>query len=235
MREGIHVVLAGKPNVGKSSLLNRLAGAERAIVTDIPGTTRDTIRETVNIRGVPLHLIDTAGLREAQDPVEKIGIARSHDAISKADIVLWIADATRPDTARVDDALMATLTAGVSRIIVINKTDLTDSGFVDDKIGNDVRVKVSAMTGQGLDALKDEILRAAGWGGGEAVFLARTRHLHALGIAAAHVAAAVERIAQLELCAEELRLAQFALGSITGAVTADDLLGKIFSQFCIGK
>ena len=235
LREGIHVVLAGHPNVGKSSLLNRLAGAERAIVTDFPGTTRDTIRETVSIRGVPLHVIDTAGLREAQDPVEKIGIARSHDAIANADIVLWIADATRPETATVDDALMARLAEGVTRIIVVNKTDLVGNETAGSTPGKDVRVHVSAKTGQGLDGLQDEILKAAGWGSGEAVFLARARHLHALGIAAAHVAAALTQITQLELCAEELRLAQSALGSITGEVTADDLLGKIFSQFCIGK
>jgi tRNA modification GTPase len=235
LREGIHVVLAGQPNVGKSSLLNRLAGAERSIVTDIPGTTRDAIRETVNIRGVPVHLIDTAGLREAQDPVEKIGIARSHDAISKADVVLWIADASRPGTNIIDQALMDRLAGNAAIIFAINKIDLIGTLPGSEVAGNSTHLKISAHSGEGLEVLKDAILRCAGWGSGEGVFLARARHLQALNLGAIHVDAAVERMTQLELCAEELRLAQLALASITGEVSADDLLGKIFSQFCIGK
>jgi tRNA modification GTPase len=236
LREGIQVVLAGQPNVGKSSLLNKLAGAERAIVTDIPGTTRDAIRESISIRGVPLHLVDTAGLRDARDPVEEIGIARSHDAISKADIVLWVADATRPETYVIDGALADSSVGNVTIILVINKIDLVDASS-EYKISSAaaVQVKISAHSGEGLDALKDEILRSAGWADGESVFLARARHLQALNLSAAHVDAAIGRMAQLELCAEELRLAQIALASITGVVSADDLLGKIFSQFCIGK
>ncbi len=235
LREGIYVVLVGQPNVGKSSLLNRLAGAERAIVTDIPGTTRDAIRETVNLRGVPLHVVDTAGLREAQDPVEKIGIERSHSAISGADIVLWIADVTRPQTRAIDAALIERLAPGAARILVINKIDLAGASGIGDAIAGANLVGVSAKSGEGLEKLIDEILRAAGWASGEGVFLARARHLHALSLGAAHVDEAAGRMGQLELCAEELRLAQVALASITGEVSADDLLGKIFSQFCIGK
>lgn len=233
LREGIHVVLAGHPNVGKSSLLNRLAGADRAIVTDIPGTTRDAIREAVSLRGVPLHIVDTAGLREAQDPVEKIGIERSHEAISKADLVLWIADAARPETHDVDMALLDRLAPEVARIRVINKVDLI--GVAARRPTADGEVWISTRSGEGIEDLKTTILRAAGWGDGEGVFLARARHLQALSEASSHLVVAEARIEQLDLCAEELRLAQSALGSITGEVTADDLLGKIFSQFCIGK
>ena len=235
LREGIHVVLAGHPNVGKSSLLNRLAGAERAIVTDIPGTTRDAIRESISIQGVPLHIVDTAGLREAQDPVEQVGIARSHEAISKADIVLWVADAARPETQVVDTTLIDRLAIGAARIFVINKIDLVSTAPEVVGGGAPITVRLSAKSGVGLDALAAEILRAAGWGNGEGVFLARARHLHALNLGAKHLAAAIDALSQLEFCAEELRLAQVALGSITGEVSADDLLGKIFSQFCIGK
>jgi tRNA modification GTPase len=233
LREGIHVVLAGHPNVGKSSLLNRLAGADRAIVTDIPGTTRDAIREAISLRGVPLHLVDTAGLREAQDPVEKIGIERSHEAISKADLVLWIADATRPETHDVDMALLDRLAPDVAKIRVFNKVDLI--GVSAHPPAAAAEVSVSARTGEGFEDLKSMILQAAGWGDGEGLFLARARHLQALNEASSHLVAAEVRIEQLDLCAEELRLAQSALASITGEVTADDLLGKIFSQFCIGK
>ena len=235
LREGVGVVLAGAPNVGKSSLLNRLAGAERAIVTDIPGTTRDTIREAISISGVPIHIIDTAGLRDAHDPVEQIGIARSHDAILGADLVLWIADAARPDTRTMDAQLVARLDPDVPRLFVLNKTDLF--GTEQSPAGGDAQdwISISAKTGAGLDALREVVLRAVGWGGGEAVFLARARHLEALRTASGHLTEAAERVSQLELCAEELRLAQQALGSITGEISADDLLGRIFSQFCIGK
>lgn len=235
LREGIHVVLAGHPNVGKSSLLNRLAGAERAIVTDVPGTTRDAIRESIFLRGVPLHVIDTAGLREAQDPVERIGIARSHEAIAAADLVLWISDVARPETWTSDENLINRLAPNAATVKVMNKIDLVAVGSIVPEADSGEVLGVSAATGEGLDRLVEVILRSAGWGNGEGVFLARSRHLQALDKAAKHIWAASERVAQLELCAEELRLGQTALVSITGDLSADDLLGKIFSQFCIGK
>lgn len=235
LREGIHVVLAGHPNVGKSSLLNRLAGAERAIVTDVPGTTRDAIRESIFLRGVPLHVIDTAGLREAQDPVERIGIARSHEAIAAADLVLWISDVARPETWTSDENLINRLAPNAATVKVMNKIDLVAVGSIVPEADSGEVLGVSAATGEGLDRLVEVILRSAGWGNGEGVFLARSRHLQALDKAAKHIWAASERVAQLELCAEELRLGQAALVSITGDLSADDLLGKIFSQFCIGK
>jgi tRNA modification GTPase len=182
-----------------------------------------------------LHIVDTAGLREAQDPVEQVGIARSHEAISKADIVLWVADAARPETQVVDTTLIDRLAIGAARIFVINKIDLVSTAPELVGGGAPITVRLSAKSGVGLDALAAEILRAAGWGNGEGVFLARARHLHALNLGAKHLAAAIDALSQLEFCAEELRLAQVALGSITGEVSADDLLGKIFSQFCIGK
>jgi tRNA modification GTPase len=235
LREGIHVVLAGHPNVGKSSLLNRLAGAERAIVTDVPGTTRDAIRESIQLRGVPLHVIDTAGLREAQDPVEKIGIARSHEAIASADLVLWVADATRPETWTLDEPLISRLAPNAVCLRVLNKIDLAVVPYQAQTADENEVIGVSAVTGEGLELLVEAMLRSAGWGNGEGVFLARSRHLLALDTAAKHIQTAIERVTQLELCAEELRLGQTALASIAGDVTADDLLGKIFSQFCIGK
>lgn len=235
LREGIHVVLAGHPNVGKSSLLNRLAGAERAIVTDVPGTTRDAIRESIFLRGVPLHVIDTAGLREAQDPVERIGIARSHEAIAAADLVLWISDVARPETWTSDENLINRLAPNAATVKVMNKIDLVAVGSIAPEADSGEVLGVSVATGEGLDRLVEVILRSAGWGNGEGVFLARSRHLQALDKAAKHIWAASERVAQLELCAEELRLGQTALVSITGDLSADDLLGKIFSQFCIGK
>ncbi|MBI1991192.1 MAG: tRNA uridine-5-carboxymethylaminomethyl(34) synthesis GTPase MnmE [Betaproteobacteria bacterium] len=215
LREGIHVVIAGEPNVGKSSLMNCLAGEELAIVTDIPGTTRDAIRQTINVRGVPLHMVDTAGLREPEDKVEKIGISRTWDEISKANLVLWV---------------------GVPQIMVINKIDLCGQKPAI-YAGNKTReVALSAKTGAGIELLRDAMLDAVGWGGsGEGLFMARERHLQALQTAQAHVDQASANIPQLELLAEELRLAQRALASITGEFTADDLLGEIFSRFCIGK
>ena len=234
LREGIVAVLAGHPNVGKSSLLNRFAGSERAIVTDIPGTTRDTIHETVNLNGVPLRIVDTAGLRVAQDPVEKIGIARSRAAIAKADVLLWVADATRPATFAMDEHLVGPLAEGARRIVIANKIDLVD-GDVPRCGPEQTVVYLSAKTGAGFDRLTDAVLAAAGWTGGEGTFLARARHLQALQLAAGHIDAAYTRIMELEFCAEELRLAQLELAAITGAFSADDLLGKIFGQFCIGK
>ncbi len=235
LRSGLHVVLAGLPNVGKSSLLNRLAGEERAIVTDVAGTTRDAVRETIQIEGIPLHIIDTAGLRDTEDVVEKIGIERAWREIERADVVLQLLDARSGETPA-DHAIAVRLPPGVERIAVENKCDLAGrpaGRFCD---GGRVRLRLSAKSGEGIELLHDELLRVAGWSGhGEDVVLARERHLLALGEAAEKSALAARRLDQIELCAEELRLAQEALSRITGEFSADDLLGEIFSRFCIGK
>ncbi|MBI4189092.1 MAG: tRNA uridine-5-carboxymethylaminomethyl(34) synthesis GTPase MnmE [Betaproteobacteria bacterium] len=236
LREGIHAVIAGEPNVGKSSLMNCLAGEDLAIVTDIPGTTRDAIRQTINVHGVPLHIIDTAGLREPRDPVEKIGISKTWGAIAQADLVLWVSDATRPVTMTADPALAASLPAGVPQLKVVNKIDLAGIRPQRRTLPEGDEVAVSAKTGAGIDLLQTAMLEAVGWGGSNGgVFMARERHLHALQTAAQHLELAVTRANALEVFAEELRLAQNALAGITGAFTADDLLGEIFSHFCIGK
>ena len=229
LRSGIHVVLAGRPNVGKSSLLNRLAGEERAIVTPIPGTTRDALREAIRIDGVPLVLVDTAGLRPSRDEVERLGIERTLKEVGEADLVLAVFDAAAGDF-----ELPTEPPAAAVRIDVYNKIDLVP-GFAA-PAGERRVVAVSAKTGAGMDALRLAILESAGWKShAESVFLARERHLRALRAADAHLAAAVAHAQQWELFAEELRLAQQALAGITGEYTADDLLGEIFSRFCIGK
>jgi tRNA modification GTPase len=236
LREGIQVVLTGHPNVGKSSLLNALAGFERAIVTEIPGTTRDAIRETISLDGVPLHVIDTAGLREPRDPVEKIGIAKTWEAVQAADLVLWVSDVTRPETGAAAPEDATRWPAGVPRVHVLNKIDIPGTRPYQRVIGAMAEVGLSAKSGSGLDLLKSAILSAVGWGGAdEGIYMARERHLEALHLAATHIAQSAARIAQIELLAEELKLAQRALSSITGEITADDLLGRIFSSFCIGK
>lgn len=235
LRSGLHVVLAGLPNVGKSSLLNRLAGEERAIVTEIAGTTRDAVRETIQIEGIPLHIIDTAGLRETDDPVEKVGIERAWQEIEKADVVLQLVDA-RSGEVPADHAIAVRLPARVERIVVENKCDLAGLPAARQQLGGRIHLRLSALSGEGIGLLHDELLRVAGWSGhGEDVVLARERHLEALGLAAEKAGEAALRMDQLELCAEELRLAQEALSRITGEFTADDLLGEIFSRFCIGK
>jgi tRNA modification GTPase len=239
LRTGLTVVLAGLPNVGKSSLLNSLLGEARAIVTDIPGTTRDALRETIQIDGIPLHIIDTAGLRESADPVEQLGIERTWREIERADVVLQIVDA-RAGVTPADHAIDVKLPAGVTRVVVENKCDLArrPAGRSEAEAGGRKRVHLalSAKTGEGMDLLRQELLRTAGWHGhGEDAILARERHLQALAAAAQRLDAAAERLGQFELCAEELRLAQEALATITGEFTADDLLGMIFSRFCIGK
>lgn len=237
LREGIQVVLAGQPNVGKSSLLNALAGAELAIVTPIPGTTRDKVSQTIQIEGVPLHVIDTAGLREAGDEVERIGIARSWDEIARADAVLFMHDLTRLGEPGYDagDALIAQRLAPLAaRVLhVYNKSDLATTA-------HDPGLVLSAHTGSGLDALRRKLLELAGWHAQpEGLFIARARHVQALQRTRAHLALAQAQAASaepaLDLLAEELRLAHNALSEITGAFTADDLLGEIFSRFCIGK
>jgi tRNA modification GTPase len=240
LREGIRVVLAGQPNVGKSSLLNALAGAELAIVTPIPGTTRDKVSETIQIEGVPLHVVDTAGLRhddDAADEVERIGMARSWDAIAEADAVIFLHDLTRRgepayEAGEATIARRLQVGDGARVLHVHNKADVaaaTEPGLA-----------VSARTGQGLDALRRALLDRAGWHAApEGVFIARARHVHALQRTREHLREAqrlaAESNAALDLLAEELRLAHDALGEITGAFSADDLLGEIFSRFCIGK
>ena len=230
LREGLTVVLIGQPNVGKSSLLNQLAGFEAAIVTEIAGTTRDTVREAIQIRGVPLHIIDTAGLRDTDDPVEQLGIARTWDAVEKADVALLLVDAAHGLGER-EAAILARLPA-VARLTIHNKIDV--SAEAPRAAGDEIWL--SAKTGAGVELLRGKLLEAAGWqSAGEGAFMARARHLDALARGAAHLAAARQAATQLELFAEELRLAQAALSDITGEFTADDLLGEIFSKFCIGK
>jgi tRNA modification GTPase len=234
LRHGLIVVLAGQANVGKSSLLNRLAGEELAIVTDIPGTTRDSIRQAIQIEGVPLHVIDTAGLRPPGDAVEAIGIQRTWEAIGRADVLLLVVDA-RTGMAEADRAIVHEVdkvAPGLARLTVHNKTDLLPSGAR--RPGAD-HLHVSAKTGQGMVELRHALLRLAGWHSGEDVVMARERHLQALQHALAGLERAAVVTTRLELFAEELRLAQEALSSITGEYSSDDLLGEIFSRFCIGK
>ena len=241
LREGLRVVIAGQPNVGKSSLLNALAGAELAIVTPIPGTTRDRVSESIQIEGVPVHVTDTAGLRrdeQAADEVERIGIGRSWDAIRSADCVLFLHDLTRAGQDPVYDAaerdIEASLPSGVNVIQVWNKADAAGVSSSTDGL------TLSARTGQGLEALRQALLRTAGWQAApDGVFIARTRHVQALQRCAQHLGLAHTHLAEaapaLDLLAEELRLAHQALSEITGAFSAEDLLGEIFSKFCIGK
>ena len=254
LREGMQVVLAGQPNVGKSSLLNALAGAELAIVTAIPGTTRDKVSQTIQIDGVPVHVVDTAGLRtdaEASDEVERIGIARSWSAIGEADAVIFLHDLSRrgqPDYEAAEAAIAQRLAAsGVQQLLhVHNKADAVDEATrarwcppIPPAEG-DEQVVLSARTGDGLEPLRRSLLARAGWQAlPEGVFIARSRHVQALADCAGHLAEAQalvrEPAAGLELLAEELRLAHRALEAITGAFTNEDLLGEIFSRFCIGK
>lgn len=236
LREGMHIVLAGQPNVGKSSLLNQLAGQDLAIVTEVPGTTRDAIRQTINLDGIPAHMIDTAGLRESADTVERLGIARTWELIQRADIVLLMMDSRTGET-EADRKILEQLPTAIPRVKVMNKIDLT--GQATARRGMDQTIPVvwlSAKTGEGVSLLRDELLGVAGWqGDSEGLFMARERHLRALADAHSHLQEAKQYMGQMELLAEELRLAQAALGSITGGVTADELLGQIFSRFCIGK
>jgi tRNA modification GTPase len=241
LREGINVVIAGQPNAGKSSLLNALAGAELAIVTPIAGTTRDKVQQTIQIEGVPLHVIDTAGLRDSQDEVERIGIARAWDAIAGADVVLFLHDLTRcglPDYQGADDAIARAMTESLPRSVpVIQVWNKSDCG---DCVAAETGVRVSARTGAGLEDLRQALLAAAGWqSAAEGVYIARARHVKALQAVQEHLEMAAQQLdapgPALDLLAEELRLAQNALSEITGEFSSDDLLGVIFSSFCIGK
>lgn len=246
LREGIRVVIAGQPNAGKSSLLNALAGAELAIVTPIAGTTRDVVQQTIQIDGVPLHVVDTAGLREheAADEVERIGMARAWEQIGRADAVLFLHDLTRAAEpayvqadARIDATLRDTLDAHVPVLHLWNKCDASQTP----PHANVDHLRLSAKTGEGLAMLRQRLLDLVGWQGGaaEGLFMARERHVQALHAVAEHLALAHEHLhpeaLSLDLLAEELRLAQNALNGITGEFTPDDLLGVIFSSFCIGK
>lgn len=230
LREGLNVVLIGQPNVGKSSLMNALAGHDAAIVTEIAGTTRDVLREAIQIDGIPLHLFDTAGLRETEDQVERLGIARAWAELERADIAVLLVDATHGVGAK-EAEILARLPE-IPVITVHNKVDLTQETA---RIQGD-EIWLSAKIGSGIDLLRTRLLSLAGWrGAGDGVISARARHLHALRRAGEHLSVARRHAAYPELFAEELRLAQDALGTITGACHADDLLGVIFAQFCIGK
>ncbi|MDB5773288.1 MAG: mnmE [Burkholderia sp.] len=243
LRDGLNIVLAGQPNVGKSSLLNALAGADVAIVTPIAGTTRDKVTETIQMEGIPLNIIDTAGIRDAGDEVERIGIERTWGEVGKADVILHLLDASRGPTLA-DEDIVQRLPDNVPVMRVWNKIDLSGHKPTVDRMTDATHVYVSATDRLGMDLLRAELLRLAGWQQtGESRFLARERHLLALKAARDHLEIAALHAARdnaindqaLDLFAEELRLAQDRLNSITGEFTSDDLLGVIFSRFCIGK
>jgi tRNA modification GTPase len=241
LRDGLHVVIVGRPNVGKSSLLNALARSERAIVTAIPGTTRDVLREDVNLDGIAITLVDTAGLREAADVVEREGIRRARAELARADVAILVTDARPTDTQAVheDRALLQGIEPTAKRIVVHNKIDALGGSARCETRGDETVVHVSALTGAGLDLLRDELARLGGRGDDtQGAFSARRRHVDALQRVEDHLRHADEQLRQQragELAAEELRAAQQALGEITGEFSSDDLLGSIFSTFCIGK
>lgn len=242
MREGMKVVIAGRPNAGKSSLLNALSGKDSAIVTDIAGTTRDVLREHIHIDGMPLHIIDTAGLREASDEVERIGIERAWEEIQQADRVLFMADSTTTDAtdpAEIWPEFVERLPEGLGITVIRNKVELTgeDAGIC--HVNNPTLIRLSARTGDGVEQLRDHLKECMGFAGTtEGGFMARRRHLDALERAASHLETGKEQLEGFmagEILAEELRLAQQHLSEITGEFTSDDLLGRIFTSFCIGK
>jgi tRNA modification GTPase len=229
LQDGLTVVLIGQPNVGKSSLLNVLAGEELAIVTPVAGTTRDVVRAHLQIQGVPLHVIDTAGLHDTNDEVERLGIERTWKEIEKADVAVLLTDAQHGLTIA-EERIIARLPKETTRVMVQNKIDLATGGTAEPSV-----LGISAKTGEGIDQLRGRLLQMAGWQPGESLFIARERHLRALSDAGEHLATAAAALPALDIFAEELRLAHKALQSITGEYTPDDLLGAIFSKFCIGK
>jgi tRNA modification GTPase len=235
LREGMHIVLVGQPNVGKSSLMNQLSGEEVAIVTPVAGTTRDSLKSFIQINGLPLHIVDTAGLRETNDEVEKIGIARTYRALENAQVALLLVDAAH-SISDTEKSILSCLPQEIGKIWVHNKIDTTkETAKVVEKSG-ETHIYLSAKTGEGVELLKQHLLHIAGYQqNAEGVFMARARHLEALKQVDVHLQLAKKNMNQAELIAEELRLAQEALGSITGEFTPDDLLGEIFSKFCIGK
>ncbi|OOF08883.1 MULTISPECIES: tRNA uridine-5-carboxymethylaminomethyl(34) synthesis GTPase MnmE [Salinivibrio] len=242
MRDGMKVVIAGRPNAGKSSLLNALSGKESAIVTEIAGTTRDVLREHIHIDGMPLHIIDTAGLRDASDEVERIGIERAWSEIEHADRVLFMVDGTTTtatDPAQIWPEFVSRLPEGMGMTVIRNKADITEEPLGLCAVSEPALIRLSAKTGEGVDALRQHLKACMGYAGGsEGSFMARRRHLDALANAAHHLdigQAQLEGYMAGEILAEELRLTQQHLNTITGEFTADDLLGKIFSSFCIGK
>lgn len=242
LREGMKVVIAGRPNAGKSSLLNALAGREAAIVTDIAGTTRDVLREHIHLDGMPLHIIDTAGLREASDEVERIGIERAWNEIEQADLVLFMVDGTTTNAtepAQIWPEFMARLPAKLPIVVVRNKADITGETLGLTEVNGHSLIRLSARTGDGIDLLRDHLKQVMGFNHNmEGGFLARRRHLQALELAAEHLLQGKDQLLGAragELLAEELRMSQLALSEITGEFTSDDLLGRIFSSFCIGK
>jgi tRNA modification GTPase len=232
----LHVVIVGRPNVGKSSLLNALAASERAIVTEIAGTTRDVLRETIDLDGIGLTLVDTAGLRDSGDVVEREGIRRARAEMGRADLALLVTDDAHADE---DKGLLVDLPASAARIVVHNKIDLVDATPRATTQGDVKHVWLSARKHEGLDLLVAELKRHAGHGEtSDGAFTARARHVAALELTATRLAAATAALHDhraAEFAAEELRLAQHALGEITGEFSSDDLLGSIFSSFCIGK
>ncbi|MFW5432382.1 MAG: tRNA uridine-5-carboxymethylaminomethyl(34) synthesis GTPase MnmE [Methylophilaceae bacterium] len=235
LRDGINVVLVGQPNVGKSSLMNALSGEEVAIVTPIAGTTRDAIKSAIQINGVPLHVIDTAGLRDTDDEVEKIGIARTYQATESAHIALLLLDASTGIGAQ-EKSIIGSLPQEIAKIWVHNKIDVSEESARVIEKDNEIHIYLSAKTGEGLTLLKERLLTLVGYQqNAEGVFMARARHLEALDQVKQHLALAAKQINSAELLAEELRLSHEALSTITGEFTPDDLLGEIFSKFCIGK
>ena len=235
LREGLHIVLVGQPNVGKSSLMNQLSGEEVAIVTPIAGTTRDAIKNVIQINGLPLNIIDTAGLRETNDEVEKIGIARTYQALENAQVALLLVDAALGISEN-EKSILTCLPQEIDKIWAHNKIDTTNEVAKIVEIAGETHIYLSAKTGAGVDLLKQHLLKIAGYQqNAEGVFMARTRHLEALMQVDVHLQGAQKNRHHAELIAEELRLAQEALSNITGEYTPDDLLGEIFSKFCIGK
>ena len=238
LRDGISLVLVGQPNVGKSSLLNQLSGEDKAIVTDIPGTTRDAITSDINLNGIVLNIIDTAGLRDTDDPIEKFGMKKTWSSLEKGHIALFLVDASKGIT-EYEKGILKRLPDEIKRMWVFNKIDLIKGEPKIEQLNNDQIVYLSAKTGDGLELLKKAILNEVGFKenseGSESKFIARKRHLEALENVHKSLQSAQLNMASAELIAEDLTIAQKYLSSITGEFSSDDLLGEIFSQFCIGK